>query len=55
MNQYTPMEVIEEYPNLNRKITDEEYDDAIDYACSLGVKWLLFRKEKLRSEFYSDF
>lgn len=38
MNQYTPMEVIKKYPNLNRKITDEEYDEIIDYACCLGVE-----------------
>ena len=24
MNQYTPVEVIDKYPNLNRKVSDEE-------------------------------
>lgn len=37
MNQYTPMRKIDEYPNLNRKLNDSEYDEVIDYACDLGV------------------
>ncbi len=41
MNQYTPMntpEITRRYPELNRKITDEEYDELVDYALSLGVE-----------------
>lgn len=39
MNQYTPMPGIgEKYPELNRKITDEEYDELVDYAIELGVE-----------------
>lgn len=36
MNQFTPVNTCI-YSNLNRKLTDEEYDDVIKYALSLGV------------------
>ena len=38
MNQYTPMSNLIKYPNLNRKVTEIEYDELINYACDLGVK-----------------
>ncbi len=39
MNQYTPpSEPIERFPELNRKVTKEEYDKLVDYAISLGVE-----------------
>ena len=28
MNQYTPLENVSAYPELNRKVTDEEYEEA---------------------------
>lgn len=37
MNQYTPMLKIDEYPNLNRKLNNDEYNEVIDYACDLGI------------------
>ena len=36
MNQYTPVNTCK-YSNLNRKVTDEEYDSVVDYALDLGV------------------
>ena len=38
MNQYTPVNFIKEYPYLNKTISDEEYNDVIDYAIDLGIK-----------------
>lgn len=39
MNQYTPMAGVEkQYPELGRKITQEEYDEVVDYAIDLGVE-----------------
>ena len=37
MNQYTP---IEKYPfdNLNNKLTEDEYEEVINYALTIGVK-----------------
>jgi putative pyruvate formate lyase activating enzyme len=38
MNQYTPLDPVKSYPEINRKITVEEYDELVDYAISLGVE-----------------
>lgn len=38
MNQFTPLEGLEKYPELNRKVTKEEYDEVVDYAIALGVE-----------------
>ena len=38
MNQYTPLCKDERYPELFRSVTDEEYDEVIDYALSLGIE-----------------
>ncbi len=38
MSQYTPFGKIENFPELNRKITKREYDTVIDYALSLNIK-----------------
>lgn len=36
MNQYTPVNKCK-YDNLNRKVTDEEYNEVIDFAAELGI------------------
>lgn len=38
MNQYTPMEGSNVYPELGRKVTEDEYDALVDYAAALGVE-----------------
>ncbi len=39
MNQYTPMPGIEKsFPELERTITQKEYDEVVDYAVDLGVE-----------------
>ena len=38
MNQYTPMPYVESYPEINRAVTDEEYNEVIDFAVDLGVE-----------------
>ena len=38
MNQYTPMPQVMAYPEIDRRVTDDEYDGVIDYAASLGVE-----------------
>lgn len=37
MRQYTPIKKLE-YDNLNRTITDSEYDELIDYAYDIGIR-----------------
>ena len=38
MNQFTPVSNLDSYPELNRKITEQEYDEVVDFAISLGVE-----------------
>lgn len=39
MNQFTPIEnMLTNYPELNRKVTDEEYGEVVDYALEIGVE-----------------
>ena len=38
MNQYTPLCSDEKFPELSRKVTDEEYDEVVDFAVSLGIE-----------------
>ena len=38
MNQYTPLPHVERYPELNRRITEEEYEKIVDYAIDLGIE-----------------
>ncbi len=38
MNQYTPLSAVEKYPELNRRITEEEYEEIVDYAIDLGIE-----------------
>ena len=39
MNQYTPVRKTE-YDNLNRTVSEDEYNELIDYALSLGIPYL---------------
>lgn len=38
MNQYTPMCGDPRFPELSRTVSDEEYAEAIDFACDLGIE-----------------
>ena len=38
LSQFTPLEGLENYPEINRKLTEEEYDEVVDYAIDLGVE-----------------
>lgn len=38
MNQYTPLEGVKDYPEINRKLSEEEYERLVDYAIDLGVE-----------------
>lgn len=56
MNQYTPVEVIDKYPNLNRKVSDEEYEEVIDFAVELGVEMAFIQEgETQDTSFIPDF
>lgn len=38
MNQYTPLPHVAAYPELNRRVTDREYNAVIDYALECGLE-----------------
>ncbi len=38
MNQYTPVSYFENHPELNRTLSQEEYDSVVDYALELGIE-----------------
>ena len=38
MHQFTPLSNVKKYPELNRKITDREYDEVVDFAIDIGIE-----------------
>ena len=38
MNQYTPIKHFERYKELNNKVSNNDYDEIINYALDLGIK-----------------
>jgi putative pyruvate formate lyase activating enzyme len=50
MNQYTPISEKKKYPELNRKITEKEYDELIDYAINLGLENAFIQEGDTASE-----
>ncbi len=49
MNQYTPVKKIE-YSNLNRKVTEKEYDEVIDFAYDIGIRNCYIQSEESQSD-----
>lgn len=38
MNQYTPIRTFKQYPELNKRVSREEYDELVDFAVGIGVE-----------------
>ena len=38
MNQYTPVNHIKDYTFLNKTVSEDEYNEVINYAIDLGIK-----------------
>lgn len=38
MNQFTPINGLEKFPEINRTLTEEEYEEVVDYAIEIGVE-----------------
>lgn len=56
MSQFTPLKHVEAFPELNRKVTVEEYEAYIDYALELGVEQGFIQEEDVAEEsFIPDF
>ena len=49
MNQYTPLRKLD-YSNLNRKLNEKEYQEVINYALDLGVKYAFIQEGQTQSE-----
>lgn len=56
MSQYTPCSRACEYPTINRKISEREYDLVLDYAVKLGLENVFVQEHDSSStEFIPDF
>ena len=56
MNQYTPMESVKNHSVLSRKVTQEEYEEVVDYAIELGVEnGFIQEEETALSSFIPEF
>ena len=38
MSQYTPMNGLDDYPELQRKVSADEYDELVDFCVDLGME-----------------
>ena len=56
LNQYTPLEGLTEYPELQRKVTAREYERVIDYAINIGIEnGFIQEGDTARESFIPDF
>ncbi len=56
MNQYTPLPHVADYPEINRKVTEAEYDEVVEYAIELGVEnGFIQEGETANESFIPDF
>lgn len=50
MNQYTPFNNVEKYPEINKPLNPKHYESLIDYCLSLGIKNAFIQEEGTVSE-----
>lgn len=50
MNQYTPVNNVENYPEINKPLNPKHYESLIDYCISLGIKNAFIQEEGTVSE-----
>ena len=56
MNQYTPLKHVKKHCELNRTVTENEYDEVINYAISLGIENAFVQEGETQKEsFIPDF
>lgn len=56
MNQYTPMLQVAGHPLLSRKVTDDEYNEVLDYAIDSGIENAFMQEGDVAEEsFIPDF
>lgn len=56
MNQYTPPDDLEGYPEISRRVTRREYERVIDYAIALGIENAFIQEgDTAKESFVPDF
>ena len=50
MSQYTPMEGLGDYPEIDRKLSPAEYDEVVDHAVDIGVENAFIQEGEAASE-----
>ena len=56
MNQYTPLQQMEHFSEINRRITAREYEKVVNYAISIGVENAFIQEgETAKESFIPDF
>ena len=56
MNQYTPLPQMENFPEINRRVTKREYDKVVDYAISVNIENAFIQEgETAKESFIPDF
>ncbi len=50
LNQYTPQPGLENYPNLQRPLTEQSYDELVDFAWELGFRQAFIQEGETVSE-----
>ena len=56
MSQFTPLANVSGYPELNRKVIEEEYEELVDYAIELGLEQGFIQEGDVAEEsFIPDF
>jgi putative pyruvate formate lyase activating enzyme len=55
MSQYSPQYKAGHYPQINRPLTQDEYDDILDYALYLGLENALIQELESQAHYVPDF
>jgi putative pyruvate formate lyase activating enzyme len=55
MSQYSPQYRAGDYPEINRTLTEEEYDEVLDYALDLGLENAFIQEIESQEHYLPDF
>jgi putative pyruvate formate lyase activating enzyme len=55
MAQYSPQYKACEYPEINRTLTEEEYDEVVEYALALGLEYAFVQECESQGHYLPDF
>ena len=50
MRQYTPIRENKDYPNLNRALSDDEYEEILDFCIDMGIEEAFIQEGEAASE-----